>query len=268
VKKFAITAAALLATTALASAADLPVRTVAPAPLAAVPVFTWSGFYLGVSGGYMFGENTVRTTGVLPGNIANVTVLARPPSVDIDAEGFLIGGTAGFNVQFGQFVAGIEGDISYTDVSESTRYLNPNAFGAGPFPAGSTQSVFRTEMDYFATVRGRLGLAFDRALIYVTGGAAFADVTNTADFGAPVTGAQQFFGRNSDTLVGYTIGAGAEYAFTNNLSLKAEYLYYDLGRVTVNVPAVGAGGAGAYTSRFDNEGHVVRGGLNFRFNTF
>ena len=268
-KNALLSTTALLAMSATALAADLPRRTVAPAPVMAVaPVFTWSGFYVGISGGGIFSDNRATTEGVLAGNIANVAVLARPPRVTIENEGYLIGGTAGFNVQFGAFVAGIEGDISYTDVDNSTTYLNPNPFGAGPFPAGSTRSTFRSEMDYLATVRGRVGVAFDRVMIYATGGAAIADGTNTADFGAPVTGAQQFFGRSSETLVGYTVGGGVEFAVTNNVSLKGEYLYYDLGRTTVNVPAVGAGGVGAYTSRFDNEGHIVRGGANFRFTTF
>ena len=267
--KLLLSTAALLAMTAAAMAADLPARTMAPAPVVPVaPVFTWSGFYLGISGGGIFGDNRVTTAGVLAGNIANVNVLARPPRVTVENDGYLIGGTAGFNMQFGAFVAGIEGDVSYTDVDSRTTYLNPNPFGIAPFPAGSTRSTFRSEMDYLATVRGRVGVAFDRVLVYATGGAAIADVTNTADFGAPVTGAQQFFGQRSDTLVGYTVGGGVEVAVTNNISLKGEYLYYDLGRTTVNVPAVGAGGAGAYTSRFDNEGHIVRGGANFRFNTF
>ncbi len=267
--KILLSTAAILSMTATAVAADLPRRTVAPAPVVAVaPVFTWSGFYVGVSGGGMFGETRVRTAGVLPGNIANVTALARPARVTVDQDGFLIGGTAGYNMQFGAFVAGIEGDISYTDIDGRTTYLNPAPFGAGPFPVGSTRSTFRTDMDYLATVRGRVGVAFDRVFVYATGGAAIADTTYTADFGAPVTGAQQFFGRRSDTQLGYTVGAGVETAITDAVSLKAEYLYYDLGSITVNVPAVGAGGAGAYTSRFDQDGFIVRGGANFRFGSF
>jgi outer membrane immunogenic protein len=83
-----------------------------------------------------------------------------------------------------------------------------------------------------------------------------------------VTGVQQFFGRSNDTQVGYTVGGGVETAITNAVSLKAEYLYYDLGTTTVNVPAVGAGGAGAYNSRFDQDGFIIRGGANFRFGGF
>jgi outer membrane immunogenic protein len=264
-----LSTAALVAMTATAMAADLPRRTLAPAPVVAVaPVFTWSGFYVGLSGGGMFGETRVTTTGVLPGNIANVTALARPPRVTFDNDGFLIGGTAGYNMQFGAFVAGIEGDISYTDIDSRTTYLNPAPFGVGSIPAGSTRSTFRTDMDYLATVRGRVGVAFDRVLVYATGGVAFADTSLTADFGQPVTGVQQFFGRSNDTQVGYTVGGGVETAITNAVSLKAEYLYYDLGTTTVNVPAVGAGGAGAYNSRFDQDGFIIRGGANFRFGGF
>ncbi len=269
------TASVMLAGAALA--ADLPRRTMAPAPyVAAVPVFTWSGLYFGVSGGSFFGENDITTTGVLPGNVGNVNVLARPPRVEIDNEGFLIGGTLGYNMQMGNVVLGIEGDLSYTDNEDRTTFRNPNPFGANA--AGSTASTFRTEMDHFGTVRGRLGLAFGNVLVYGTGGLAFADVEMTADFGAPNTGARQFFGRRSETLTGYAVGGGIEYSPTaflpflsflgSGVTLKTEYLYYDLGHENLNVPAVGAGGVGAYTSRFEHEGHIVRSGINFKFGTF
>jgi outer membrane immunogenic protein len=259
-----------------ALAADLPARRAAPAPMfAAVPAFTWTGLYMGISGGGFFGdEGEITTTGVLAGNIAAVAANARPQRVSIDNEGFLIGGTLGYNMQFGSFVFGVEGDISYTDNESETTAFNPTAFGGGP--AGSISSTFRTEMDYFATVRGRAGFAFGNVLVYGTGGLAIADVNMTADFNAPNFGSRQFLGERSETLTGYTVGGGVEFALPTNIlpflgsavTLKAEYLYYDLGEETINVPAVGAGGVGAYNSRFENEGHIVRGGINVKFGTF
>ena len=257
-KSLALSAVALLGLTAMASAADLPRRTVAPvAPIVSVPVFTWTGFYVGVHAGYAFSESDVRTTGVLPGNIDNVTLLARPPSLSTEQEGFIGGAQIGFNYQFGMFVAGIEADISYTDLSETQTYLSPA-------PRAGFRSTVSQELEYLGTVRARLGVAFDRALVYVTGGLAYGDVSYQADF-LNQGGALQFAGRSSDLEIGYALGAGVEYAFTNNLTLKAEYLYYDLGSKNVVVDSIPGVGTGSYISRFETEGHIARVGLNYKF---
>jgi outer membrane immunogenic protein len=261
----------LLSTVAFASlatgalAADLPARrTVAPAPFVAVPVFTWTGFYVGVSAGYAFSETDITTVGTLPGNIANVAALARPPSLSVEQEGFIGGAQVGYNVQFGAFVAGIEADISYTDLSSDVTYASPATFG--PALAG-TQSSFTQDLEYLGTVRARLGVAFDRLLVYATGGFAFGGVEIDANF-LNSAGATQFVGDRSSTQTGYTVGGGVEYAFTNNLTFKAEYLYYDLGDKDVVVNSVPGVGNGSYISKIETDGHIVRAGLNFKFNSF
>jgi len=261
-KSLALSAVALVGLTAMASAADLPRRTVAPvAPIVSVPVFTWTGFYVGVHAGYAFSESDIRTTGVLQGNIDNVNALARPPSVSSERDGFIGGAQIGFNYQFGMFVAGIEADISYTDLSETQTYFSPRDFGRA---VAGTPSTFSQDLEYLGTVRARLGVAFDRALVYVTGGFAYGDVSYRADF-LTAGGALQFAGRSSDIEVGYALGAGVEYAFTNNLTLKAEYLYYDLGSKNVTVNSIPGVGTGSYISRFETEGHIARVGLNYKF---
>jgi outer membrane immunogenic protein len=261
-KTLTLSAAALVALAVSANAADLPRRTVAPiAPIVSVPVFTWTGFYVGVHAGYAFSEADIRTSGNAANTIANVGALARPPGVSFDQDGFIGGAQIGYNMQFGMFVAGVEADISYTDLSTRQDYFSPTTFG--PALAG-TRSTFTQDLEYLGTVRARLGVAFDRALVYVTGGLAYGDVNYNADFFTS-GGALQFNGSKSGVEVGYTIGAGVEYAFTNNLTLKAEYLYYDLGSQNVVVNAIPGVGLNSYTSRFETEGHIARVGLNYKF---
>lgn len=278
----------LLATTVLASAgsvasaADLPSRRMAPAPYVAVPVFTWTGFYVGGNAGYAFSDKSSITTfgnngPVLPGGastIGNVASGARPPLTRLETEGFSGGGQIGYNYQIGSIVAGLEADASYTDLRQSRSVV------------GSTGAVstFTTDTGYIGTVRGRLGYAFDRILVYGTGGFAYGDVQNRANFfatpAAGGTGVLQFSGGRSKMETGYTVGGGVEYALptsfslfnSNAVTLKAEALYYDLGKSSIIVGDTGLAPAAtrgqSYTSRFDNNGVLVRAGLNFKFGTF
>jgi outer membrane immunogenic protein len=261
-KKFVLSTVALMGLTVAAGAADLPARSMAPmAPVMSVPVFSWSGFYAGLHAGYAFGESDIRTRGNAANTIANVNALARPPSLSFDQDGFMGGAQIGYNMQFGMFVAGVEADISYTDLSTTQSYSSPVTFGAA---LAGTQSTFSQDLEYLGTVRARLGVAFDRTLVYVTGGLAYGDVSYDANF-FNSAGALQFAGRKSEVEVGYAVGAGVEYAFTNKLTLKAEYLYYDLGSRNVVVNAIPGVGLNSYTSRFETDGHIARVGLNFKF---
>jgi outer membrane immunogenic protein len=164
---------------------------------------------------------------------------------------------------------------AHTDADNTVVQFNPIQFGANA--PGTLRNTLRQEMDYFATIRGRAGIAFDRVLVYATGGAAMADIENTADFSSPRLGPTQFFGQRSETQVGYTVGGGVEFALPAGFLLgsaatfKTEYLYYDVGKTSVAVLPTATGvplGVGGYVSRFENEGHIVRGGINFKFGTF
>jgi len=208
-KKILLSSVALLGLATGAMAADLPSRR-APAPvIAAVPVFTWTGFYVGVNAGY--GWNT------------DDSVVIGGVRYDIDDDGGFVGGAqVGYNYQVGSFVVGLEGDIQYAD------------FGGDRVVLADNTIVDFDNGDWFGTVRARAGVAFDRALIYVTGGFAFAD-----------------------DATGWTVGGGLEYAFTDNLSAKVEGLYVNLDR-DYNFPGLDN----------DAEFGVVRAGLNFRFGTY
>ncbi|WP_375461064.1 outer membrane protein [uncultured Enterovirga sp.] len=266
-KKLALLSTASLAIlTGAAFAADLPSRRAPPVAYVAVPVFTWTGFYIGGNAGYGFSD-TGRVTTVGNGAVtaANVAAGFRPSSFGLEPEGFVGGGQIGYNYQFGSVVVGIEADAMFTDLARTTDYVSPRG----------DRSSFRQTQDYLGTVRGRIGYSFDRLLVFATGGFAYGDVYNRAAFYnfAPPQNVQ-FLGSRKDTETGYTVGGGVEYAipnytlFNSAVTVKAEYLYYDLGRSNIVVGNVPPTAPNSYTTRFSNDGHIVRAGLNFKFGGF
>jgi outer membrane immunogenic protein len=217
-----------------ALAADLPPPPPAPrapatyVPVAA-PVYNWSGIYIGLNGGYGFGNSTWT----------DPTAGIATPS--FDTKGWLAGGTVGGNYQFwGGAVLGLEGDWDWSNLN-----------GTSSTPAPCLPGGCETKADWLATVRGRAGWAFDRVLVYGTGGAAFAPV----QAGFPVGGT----GFQTNTEFGWTAGAGVEFAFAPNWTAKAEYLYVDLGNSTCTTDCFGNTSV-KYTE------NVIRAGVNFKFN--
>jgi len=235
---------AAIAMATAASAADLPRRSAPQTFIQPVPIFTWTGFYIGASAGYVFEPGKASFNGLTPVFTAN-------NRFDSLGDGFLVGGTVGYNYQVNpNFVVGVEADLSYTDLGKSVT----NGF-----------VTVSQDMTYLGTVRGRAGLAFDRFLVYGTGGLAFANVeSNTSIAGL----GNLYSGKKDDTRTGYTVGGGVEYAFTNNLSAKVEYLYYDLGNQNYGSTLVSGGGFGPAfiaSTRTETRGNIVRGGINYRF---
>ena len=238
-KRILIAGALALAAEGQALAADLPQPAPPPprAPATYVPVpapvFTWTGIYLGINGGYAFGDSSWTTPGLTPtGNFST--------------SGYLVGGTLGGNYQWGQFVLGIEGDGDWTNLNGTTFVTGGSGCGAG----------CETKSDWLATVRGRAGYAFDRILIYGTGGAAFGNLQ--AAFGS--------LPFSSSTQTGWTAGGGVEFAFTPNLTAKIEYLYVDLGNQSC-AQANCAGGTilAPLNTTVSLTENVVRAGINYKF---
>lgn len=230
----ALVALATAVSTATVEAADLGPPRSAPAPEAYMePVrgYSWRGFYVGLNGGYAWGSGDpiIVTQGVTTGALDA-----------IDPSGFFGGGQIGYNAQFGNFVLGLEADLQGGDISGST---SGNAGALGPFAASS-------EVNWLSTVRARAGFAADRMLIYATGGVAWADM----DFSLS-DGATTFTG--NDTLTGYAVGAGIEWALASNWTARAEYLYVDLEDAKFS--------GGGTAASFDNAFHTMRVGLNYRF---
>jgi outer membrane immunogenic protein len=213
---FGVSVVALLALGVQANAADLGRRPMAaPAPVYA-PVYNWTGLYIGVNGGGGWGDS--HWTG---------------QTSRFSTSGGMIGGTAGYNWQFGQTVFGLEADIDWANIR-----------GTGFCTFGC-----ETKADWLGTVRGRLGYAWDRFMPYVTGGLAFGNIQANPAFG---------FAGDSTTNAGWTIGAGVEFALAQNWTAKVEYLHYDLGSFTCTTCAPVA-------TKVDFNADVVRGGVNFRF---
>jgi outer membrane immunogenic protein len=171
-----------------AYAADLPApgAPYTKAPAVVSPATNWSGFYIGAMGGYA-SESTSDSLGI---------------------KGGFGGGTVGYNWQSGMFVAGIEADGAFGNINSSVASVVP---GVGV--VGVTAKV-----DALATVRGRVGVAFDQVLLYGTGGVAIADTKVSAT-------APGLTFNDSKTQTGWTVGAGVEWMFMPRWSLKAEYLY-------------------------------------------
>jgi outer membrane immunogenic protein len=265
-RKLFLSTIALVGLANAVAAADLPSR--AAPPRAATPAFTWTGFYVGAHAGYLWSDSRMELSDVgvlvLPTDVAQGTL---PRSLSVNHEAVHGGVQAGYNMQFGMFVAGVEADISWTDAEAHERYSRPDQF---LFPGAITNTEVKSELEWLGTVRGRLGLAIDRALVYVTGGAAFGEVTNTFSINIPTAPPPlgPYFSpkwAKNGTEWGWTIGAGVEYALTNNVSIKAEYLYYDLGDQTIRGTDGPNFGQEFIDYKFKNDGNLVRAGLNFRY---
>jgi outer membrane immunogenic protein len=184
----------------------------APAPYLA-PYYNWTGFYVGLNGGGGWGTSTWSGFS------------------SFNTSGGLIGGTVGYNRQFGPLVAGIEGDLDWANIK-----------GGGICTFGC-----QTTDNWLGTVRGRLGYAADRWMPYITGGLAFGN------FQAAST-----IGNSNTTNAGWTVGAGVEYGLVSNVTVKAEYLYVNLGNfncATCNLPV----------TTVSSTANILRGGVNVHF---
>ncbi len=264
------TAAALsLAFAGTAFAADLPLRSAPPAFVPPPPVFTWTGFYLGANAGYAF-DATSRFQ-------SNDAVFAGVPqtTAKVSDSGFTGGGQIGYNYQFGAgsgVVVGVEADAAFMDIDKRTgvQYFPGETRFTQAF--GTTGVVYHGSLDYLGTVRGRIGYAFNQFLIYGTGGFAYGGVNSSANVYIPPTGALIASGGNSKTGTGFAYGGGVEYALptgsflnffhSSAVTVKAEYIHYDLGNSTF---AIGAGPNVLYTSRVKTDGDLVRAGINYKF---
>jgi outer membrane immunogenic protein len=245
-----------------ASAADIAPQ-ITKAPPAIAPAWSWTGFYIGGNIGYGFTtDRTVTTVGQTAINNATVADGARPTNFSLENDGFLAGGQIGYNWQFGSYVLGVEADIQYTDFRDSVNVVTTGV----AFP-GTRNNLFSQELEFLGTVRGRLGWTWDRTLIYATGGFAYGEVNSATNFFGPLpANVLQFAGSTRNIETGFTVGGGIEHAFAPNWSVKAEYLYYDLGDTTVATNVIpGSGGVGTgYNVTFRNDGHIARVGLNYK----
>jgi outer membrane immunogenic protein len=273
-----IAAVALIGAPAFAADLGRPMYK-APAPVA--PAYDWTGFYVGLNAGGVFGGDSnvalpSADFGPFPSGFAAAqSIGAFPTSLNVRQAGFIGGGQIGYNWQFNRFVAGFETDIQGASAkgSSTASLFNP-APPAINFtaPVGGTATVSR-RLDYLGTVRVRLGYAADNVLFYVTGGLAYGEteLSYAGTIGFPIAPTVVLAAANSTskTSAGGAIGGGMEYGFGRNWSAKVEYLYFDLGHQPTTI-----GGAftnfnpptgGFSTATVHNNGNILRGGLNYRF---
>lgn len=242
------------------------------------PPTTWTGIYVGVHGGRSMGDTASETECDDTFNYFGPTTTPAstcsrdgftPSSgdtarYDLDASGGAGGVQAGVNLQMGMFVVGLEADVSRTSIDDRVTV-----------PIGGSEVYFNfslaQKMEWFGTVRGRLGMAFGNVLVYGTGGLALGDVTYAfaADNGGlDVAGSRQ----SSSTQLGWTAGGGFEISL-GVFSIRSEYLYYDLGNQDVRTEIIADPSGSApvntgifLTPDFDTTGHIARIGLNYRLN--
>jgi outer membrane immunogenic protein len=213
--------AALLSTSSLAvlagsfgsQAADLPMKA---APMA-VPTVSWTGFYAGVHGGAVWQQAHLSDdyTGF--------------PGVTPSDSGGIAGGQIGYNWQNGNTVYGLEVDGSWVSGK-------PNASSYGYGYNGNDYGTVSSKIEWLSTVRGRLGLAVGNAMVYATGGLAIGGVKTGITLWHCQGCDDSQSVSNTNTQVGWTVGAGAEHKWSPNLSFGLEGLFVDLGKKTVALP--------------------------------
>lgn len=243
--KFVLRTATMASVLALgvagAQAADL---TYEPAPIVEAPAaFNWTGFYIGVHGGVGGGDIDTTFTNEF-GDYSNTW--------SDNAFGGFGGAQIGYNWQFSpNWVAGVEADIAASGVKAS--------FDANYGDVDYSEYV-ETKIDWFGTLRARVGYAWDNLLVYGTGGAAYGDVKISSGFNDEGFISDSSF---SDTKWGWTAGAGVEYGITQNITLKAEYLYVDLGSIGYD----GLNGISEDIGHTDADiaFHTLKAGLNYKF---
>lgn len=218
-----------------ANAADLAPGPAEPVAPVYVP-YSWSGFYVGAEAGYVWGNSTLDAGA--PGF-----------SAPIDPKGAFGGVFAGYNYQLqNNLVLGVEADANFADAKSSNNAFSPPLLG----------ETANGDLRWFGSARLRAGYALDRFLPFVTGGVAFADYSGEADaigFGGTISG------KINDTHVGWTIGAGLEYAITSNLTTRIEYRYSDYGHKSRSVLFAFPGDP----SGLDLTTNDVRVGMSYKF---
>jgi outer membrane immunogenic protein len=246
--------AAACVTTA-SRAADMPARIPLKAqPVSAAPP-SWTGAYVGLFAGYGWGD--AKATAPFDPN-TGFFYNFNGASYGFDAKGFFGGGTLGYNWQSGAIVFGIEGEVGYLGLKGSA--IEPNDLPS----TSDTRTRFKS--DLYGAIYGRLGIAHGAALIYGKGGVAFLDAEgSTIDpcANVPGCGTTTLSMTGNKTMVGWSAGAGIEWMLSPQWSAKAEYAYFDFGKLDVSGPSSVAGEF--YRQTIDVTAHTGKVGLNYRF---
>jgi outer membrane immunogenic protein len=248
----------------VADAADMPLK--APPPALA---YTWTGCYVGGTAGAAQSKSDFTWSNISTGPGAFVpsaaTALPAAANAALDSTGFTFGAEAGCNYQVNAFVLGVEGDWEHTGLGTSNAATSVRV--PGGIAPGNIAESFSSQ--WLSTVRGRLGYAIGSLLLYGTGGLAIADVSYSDQICFPTAVPPLCnTASSSGTRTGWTAGAGAEWIFARSWSVKAEYLYVDLGNTAYT--STGVTSTGIITNATITHSHTLtenigRVGLNYRF---
>ena len=287
IKRLLITGAALMALIGTSAfAADMPLKAPPMVP-GAVPAYNWTGWYVGLNAGGAWGNDPVDNTvasNTCSGPIACAAGISTlnaliPGQFDTKPSGFIGGGQIGYNFQFAPaWVAGIEADFQGANIKDGATQASAPTTVPGFTNVVTISASGSQKIDWLGTLRGRLGwLAVPRLLIYGTGGLAYGHVQTDGSFSGNVTTpnpANAFNGSNtvsqSDIRAGWALGGGLEWMIAPHWTIKAEYLYFDLGHVTLNqtfalVSPIPAAVSANISSEAHFDGSIARAGLNYKF---
>jgi outer membrane immunogenic protein len=242
-----------------ANAADMPVK--APA----TKTYNWGGCYVGLNGGGAESGSDFTTTVGTGTHLtsADAALVVEGGTSSANSPNFVGGGQAGCNWVSGTFVYGLEGDVDY--FRSNPQVINGTATlgdGVTSFTVGQSLTT-----NYLATVRPRLGVAADRNLFYVTGGAAFTKASYTQSYVDALVPSGTGVATGSKFLVGWTAGLGWEYAWTDNWTFRLEYLFTSFPGSTNASGAItdAAGGSNPFQGSADLVIQTARAGVNFKF---
>lgn len=252
----AVIAASMGTCSQIAVAADMPVK----APPVPAPVFSWTGCYIGANAGWIGNNSSLSSSPsgqfLLQGSPA-INAL-NTTSYDLNDSGFIGGVVYGCQSQYGQFVFGFDSDFDWTSINESITTFYPPA----PPWLAHTDTVTQ-RLQWLSTTRARIGWTQDRWMIFAAGGLASGRVSSS--FSAQSTDGI-FYGTQSKTRFGWTVGGGVEYALSQNWFVRGEYMYVDLGRFDYT-DYITATSPFTFQTEVKTREHVVRAALTYRFTT-
>jgi outer membrane immunogenic protein len=241
-----------------AMAADLTPK----APPVVMPSMTWTGFYAGVHGGVVRHEATSHDLDGATSFFVSTGPLPFPGSVTTSATGGLAGGHVGYNWQSRNFVFGVEADFAGTFGTDAN--VTFGAFG------GVLNQVVSSELKWLSTFRVRAGLDVNGTLVFVTAGAAVANVKSAWSAGfidgtiPPVTNIFQ----DDSIRIGWAAGGGIEHRFGSNWSARLEAMFVDLGKANQSKTVVQSSSTadfGTFRAQWENTAIIARGGVTYHF---
>ena len=223
--------------------------------------YNWSGFYIGGHVGYSWGRaDTTFDPLPTPAQFVNLA----PTTLSPDPKGFRGGVQGGYNWQSGHAVGGFEADLSFSNMNGTARLTPIRQNNGTPFP-GAGFLIAGQKTRWTSTYRGRAGVAFSRVLLYGTAGVAIGNARYTADSDFRPVGTEHYPANFNDTRAGFVGGGGAEFGITKHFSVKAEYLYYDLGRAQTTInPALPLPPFQVHYY-WETKAHNLNAGFNIRF---